>query len=78
MSYATQFPKQALKFEWIRSYPQPLLIINPLPVHSIGSLYVQYWLCSGGDQLCLPTFHLKRHWATQLPGVVTAFLVRWG
>ena len=38
----------------------------PLPLHSIRSLHAQYWLCSGGDQLCLPSSLFQCCWAALL------------
>lgn len=46
----------------------------PLPVYSIGGTHhaqdMQYWLCSGGDQLCSFTILFKHCWDAELLGVV--------
>lgn len=40
-----------------------------LPMHSRGTLHTQYWLCSGSNQLCLPTSWCEGCWAAQLQDV---------
>lgn len=50
----------------------------PLPGHSKGTLYTQYWFCSGGDKLCLPTSQLEYCWLHSFQTLLPALLVQWG
>lgn len=67
------FPKRLSNYEGLGGTLSCGCILTPETVHSTDStemLHAWYWLCLGGDYLCLTASRLEFHWALGLPRVV--------